>query len=128
MQPTIGPKHVLFTHMWATVLVLGILLSGALGLTGLAVTGNLPWTTHTSRTVASSSLNPASLRAEQVKQQAAFFDAKLARLEADGLHAATQVARTAAHATLLQFYARKEERLLAFSTPAAAASDVQTIH
>ena len=125
MQQTFGFKRFVVTHAGAAALLFGVLLSTALGVTALTATGNLPWMHDNA---APGIAQQPQVQAQRNEQMAAFFDAKLARLEADELHASTVMAQSVAHEKLLRFYARKEERLLAFSTPAAAASDVQTIH
>jgi hypothetical protein len=42
MQQTPGMKHFVATHVAATALAFGVLVSGAVGVAGLVGTGNLP--------------------------------------------------------------------------------------
>ena len=43
MRQTIGFKRFVVTQVAATALAVGMLVSGALGVAGLGLSGNLPW-------------------------------------------------------------------------------------
>ena len=43
MPQTVGLKRFVITHVGASALACGVLVSGALGVAGLGATGNLPW-------------------------------------------------------------------------------------
>ena len=114
MRQTIGFKRFVVTHVAATALAVGMLVSGALGVAGLAATGNLPWLQGGGGRIAlSQPAVPTSLQAERTAQLARFFEAKLARQDAVDLQVSALAAQAAAHDELMRFYAHKEEKLLA---------------
>jgi hypothetical protein len=108
MQRTIGLKRFVITHVGAAAIAIGVLLSGTLGLAGLAATGNLPWQSGNDARPAVSS---QAARAAQLEQMQRFYDAKMARLEAAELQAAVLAARAARQEKLRRFYEHKEEKL-----------------
>jgi hypothetical protein len=119
-QQTFGLKRFVVTHAAAATLSFGILLSAALGVTALTATGNLPWA-HDN--VAAVAAQQPLATAQRNARMAALIEAKQALLEANELRASRSATQSTAHEKQLQFFALKEERLLALSRPVA-----ETIH
>jgi hypothetical protein len=135
MQATIGTKRFFIEHskmaLLAATLVLAIAAgSAALTLTGHgAVDGSNPHAAVANvsaqpRQVAHPSDRPFVQRdaaapgvssLDRADRQAQRFNAKLAQLEADELHAAASAAQATAHAKLLHFNAHKEAQILSMT-------------
>jgi hypothetical protein len=104
MQPTIGTKRFVVNHMAAMALLCAVLISGVLGIAGLGVTGNLPWTADGDR----SNVAAPATRADEVAQAGA---RKEARLEASEQQATEYAAGVALAEQMRQAAAHKEASL-----------------
>jgi hypothetical protein len=65
MQPAIGIKRYVVTHVGASSLVVAILCGGVVGMAGLAATENLPWQSDG----AARNASPPTVRVAQPRQQ-----------------------------------------------------------
>jgi hypothetical protein len=104
MQPTIGRRPFVFSHVAVTLLVCAVLVSVVLGVAGLGATGNLPWASDGDQLSVASQVE----RAEQVALDAARKEARLDDAEAK---AAAYAAETARLAQVRRAAAHKEASL-----------------
>lgn len=102
MQQTMGLKRFVVNHVAVTALAVGVVVSGVIGVAGLAATEGLPWTSGDDAQIA------APAQAGFSDQAARYYAAKEARLEAQEAHQSELAALTAPAA---RYYAAKEARL-----------------
>jgi hypothetical protein len=105
MQQTIGFKRFVINHVAVTALAIGVVVSGAIGVAGLAVTEGLPWTSGDEARIA------APAPAGYTYQAARFYDAKFARLEAEELQRSALAADAAKQETMRRYVEHKEQQL-----------------
>ena len=117
MQQTFGLKRLVATHVSATIVALGVLVSSGLAMAGLTATGNMPWTSGSSAPIGA---QQSAVQAQHTAQLARLYEVKLARQDALALQTSTPAARAATLATLRQFYAHKDQRQEAFEMRASA--------
>jgi hypothetical protein len=133
MQQTIGLKRFVINHVAVTALAVGVVVSGAIGVAGLAATESLPWTSGDEAQIAAPAqagyadqaarfydAKVARLDAQEARQgelaahtsQAArFFDMKMARLEAEELQRSALAADAAHQETMRRYFEHKEQQL-----------------
>ena len=105
MQQTIGLKRFVINHVAVTALAVGVVVSGAIGVAGLAATESLPWTSGDETRIA------APAQAGYADQAARFFDMKMARLEAEALQRSALAADAAHQETMRRYFEHKEQQL-----------------
>ncbi|HUG15668.1 MAG TPA: hypothetical protein VMM78_11705 [Thermomicrobiales bacterium] len=82
MQQTFGFKQFVVNHVAATALAASVLVSGALGVAALGVTGNLPWTVGGNGPSVAAQAQAAAAQTARVAQAQRFWEHKEQQLAA----------------------------------------------